>query len=216
MEDLKNDPEVDIYITRCNEHLKALGYTEHGFRHVGLVANIARNLLAHLGFEAREAELGAIAGYLHDIGNVVNRDHHGQTSASITWNLLRQRGMAPGEVATVIAAIGNHEEEYGQAVNATAAALILADKSDVHFTRVQNKDLSTFDIHDRVNYAVKHSFLRVEAAKKVILLELTVDTGFSPVMDYFEIFLTRMVMCRRAATFLDCRFELSINDVRLL
>ena len=210
-------PEVDVYISLGNDFLGTAGYTEHGTRHAALVSNIARNVLSRLGHSERKVELAAIAGYLHDIGNAVSRHMHGQTGAVMAWGVLRGLGMPADEIATVIGAIGNHDpEEVGTAVSEVAAALILADKSDVHRSRVRNPDATTFDLHDRVNHAVEHSFVRVDDKKKTITLELTIDTSMSPVMDYFEIFLTRMVMCRRAATMLGCNFELSINDVRLL
>ncbi|MBC7324222.1 MAG: HD domain-containing protein, partial [Moorella sp. (in: Bacteria)] len=177
---------------------------------------IGYNVLEHLGYDKRTAEMAAIAGYLHDIGNVISRQDHGQTGALLAYRILSRLGMSVDEVATIIGAIGNHEEAYGQAVNNVGAALILADKSDVHRSRVRNKDISTFDIHDRVNYAVEHSFLRVDAARKAITLELTIDLAISTPMEYFEIFLTRMMMCRRAAAFLGCQFGLVVNESRLL
>jgi metal-dependent HD superfamily phosphatase/phosphodiesterase len=207
---------VAVYIARSNEYLGAIGYTEHGQRHVNLVAQVAYNILTHLGHPRRTAELAAIAGYLHDIGNVVGRHNHGQAGALIAYQILGRLGMPPEEVAQVVGAVGNHEEEYGQAVNPVAAALILADKSDVHRSRVRNRDPATFDLHDRVNYAVERSFLRVDAERKRLTMELTIDTDISPVMDYFEIFLTRMLMCRRAAAFLGCAFGMEINGARFL
>ena len=217
LETVKKVPDIDVYVANANDYMGASGYTEHGLRHANLVASIARQVLARLGFSEREAELAAIAGYMHDIGNVAGRYMHGQTGAVMAWDLLRDLGMASDEVAKIIAAIGNHDpEDIGIAVNNVAAALILADKSDVHKSRVRNTDVATFDIHDRVNHAAQHSFLRVDDRKRTITLELAIDTSISPVMDYFEIFLTRMVMCRRAAGFLKCSFELKINEVRLL
>lgn len=216
LEMVKGDREVQVYLNKAHEHLGAIGYTEHGLRHAELVSRITHNILTHLEYPEREAELAAIAGFLHDIGNVVSRHNHGQTGAMIALQVLRRLGMPPEESAEILAAIGNHEEEYGQPVNVLSAALILADKSDVHRSRVRNEDLATFDIHDRVNYAAERSFVRVNGAQKTVTLELTIDTKISPVMDYFEIFLTRMVMCRRAATFLGCNFEISINETRLL
>ncbi|MDA8064213.1 MAG: HD domain-containing protein [Thermaerobacter sp.] len=216
LEDVKNNPEVELYIRKANEHMAALGYTEHGFRHAGLVSHIANNILARLERPQRLAELAAIAGYLHDIGNMLGRHEHGQASALLSWSILRGMGMEPEELAVVAAAVGNHEEEYGQPLSDVSAAVILADKSDVHASRVQNPKPAEFDIHDRVNFAVKHSFLRVDAPGERIVLELSVDTQISPVMDYFEIFLSRMVMCRRAAAFLNCKFHLQINEVSLL
>lgn len=216
LEIIKKDPEVEALIVKGNEHLGAMGFTDHSHRHLNLVARIGYNVLEHLGYDKRTAEMAAIAGYLHDIGNVVSRQDHGQTGALLAYRILSRLGMPVDEVATIIGAIGNHEEAYGQAVNNVGAALILADKSDVHRSRVRNKDISTFDIHDRVNYAVEHSFLRVDAARKAITLELTIDLAISTPMEYFEIFLTRMMMCRRAAAFLGCQFGLVVNESRLL
>jgi len=207
---------VETYLRLGNEHLGALGFTEHGFRHANLVASIARQIMQRLGFGERPSELAAIAGYLHDIGNVVSRQDHGQTGAIIAMRILEQLGMPYDEVATIAAAIGNHEEEYGEAVNPVAAALILADKSDVHRSRVRNLELATFDIHDRVNYAATHSFVRVDESERLVTLELTIDPTVSSIMDYFEIFLTRMVMCRRAAETLEATFSIIINDSKLL
>lgn len=170
-----------------------------------------------LGLKERDAELAAVAGYLHDIGNVVSRFMHGQTGAVMAWRILERLGMPADEIATVVSAIGNHDpEELGRPVNQVSAALILADKSDVHRSRVRVVDPTRFDIHDRVNYAVTRSFVNVNGRNKTITLELSVDTDISPVMDYFEIFLTRMIMCRRAAAFLEYQFELVINEARLL
>lgn len=216
LEGIKTNQIVETFINQGNVHLGTIGFTEHSFRHANLVSNIARNILNHLKYPERQCELAAIAGYLHDIGNVVSRPGHGQSGAMIALRVLSDMGMPAEEIAFVISAIGNHEEQYGQAVNTIAAALILADKSDVHRSRVRNANIAAFDIHDRVNYAVEHSFLRVDETKREINLELTIDTQISPVMDYFEIFLTRMIMCRRAAAFLGCRFALTINGIRLL
>lgn len=216
LEDIKGKPMVITFIEFGNKHLGAMGFTEHSFRHAGLVANISANILDRLGYPQRDCELVAIAGYLHDIGNVVSRYNHGQTGAWLAKEILSAEGMPWEEIAVIMAAIGNHEEEYGQPVNNIAAALIMADKSDVHRSRVRNQDVADFDIHDRVNYAAQHSFLRVDGGKKIITLELKIDTSISGVMEYFEIFLTRMVMCRRAADFLGTKFSLVINDSKLL
>ena len=213
---VKNYPLVKEFIEASNNYLGTMGYTEHGFRHASLVANIARNVLTYLHFTGTLPELAAIAAYLHDIGNVINRHDHGQSSALIAMHILEELNMTHEEIAIVASAIGNHEEEIGGPVNEVAAALILADKSDVHKTRVRNPQLITFDIHDRVNYAVDRSFLRVDANKKSITLELSIDTKISQVMEYFEIFLSRMILCRRAAKFLNCNFELLINEKKLL
>lgn len=213
--DLKADPIVQGYIQGGNRHLEAIGFTEHGLRHVGLVSHIASNILEKLRHPERECELAAIAGYLHDIGNAVNRVSHAQTGAVMAAHILERHGMDPEEIAIVIGAIGNHDETDGHPVNNVSAALILADKSDVHRSRVRNPDLSTFDIHDRVNYAVEHSFIRVYPQDR-IALEITINTELCPVMDYFEIFMARMLLCRKAANFLGTQFELKINDVKLL
>jgi len=216
VEQIKKLPMVKTFIEIGNQHLGSMGFTEHSFRHAGLVSNISSNILERLGYPKRDSELVAIAGYLHDIGNVITRYNHGQSGAYLALQVLQELKMPWEEIAVIIAAIGNHEEEYGQPVNNIAAALILADKSDVHRSRVRNPDVANFAIHDRVNYAAKHSFLRVEPGERVITLELEIDTGISGVMEYFEIFLTRMVMCRRAAAALDSSFSLVINGTRLL
>ncbi|MBO8128701.1 MAG: HD domain-containing protein [Peptococcaceae bacterium] len=216
LQDVKSNPIIDNFIRCGNQYLGVMGFTEHSYRHLNLVSSIARNVLERLGYPEREAELAAIAGYLHDIGNVVSRNDHGISGALIAFNVLSQLGMPPDEVAMVISAIANHEEQYGQPVNNVAAALILADKSDVHRSRVRNPDFATFDIHDRVNYAAEHSFLWVNDERRTITLELTIDIEICPVMEYFEIFLTRMTLCRRAANFLSSNFELVINGAKLL
>jgi len=195
--------------------MDALGYTEHGFRHAGIVADTAHSLLASLGIDSRSAELAAISGFMHDIGNAVNRLAHPDTSALLAFTLLNEMNMPTEEVAQVIAAIGNHEEELGNPVSAISAALILADKSDVHHSRVQNRNPITFDIHDRVNFSVQKSRLRVDSENKSINLELTTGEQSASVMEYFEIFLTRMLMCRRAADFFGYKFKLIINDVEM-
>lgn len=207
---------VRAFIESGNRNLGAMGYTEHSFRHADLVSSIAANVLERLGYPPRDCELVAIAGYLHDIGNAITRYNHGQSGAYLAMKILQDLEMPWEEIALIIGAIGNHEEEYGQPVNNIAAALILADKSDVHTSRVRNPDFSSFDIHDRVNFAVKHSFLRVDSSARTVTLELKIDTEISGVMEYFEIFLTRMVMCRRAAAALDSSFSLVINDTKLL
>jgi uncharacterized protein len=213
---VKKNALVNNFIEAANEYLGAVGYTEHGFRHVSLVASVAQNTLAQLKYPAPLPELAGIAGYLHDIGNVVNRQDHGQSAALISMRILKEMGATPEEIAIVISAIGNHEEEIGDPINPVAAALILADKSDVHKTRVRNPTMIAVDIHDRVNFAAERSFLNVDARKKAITLELTIDTKVSQVMEYFEIFMSRMIMCRRAAKLLNCNFELIINERKLL
>jgi metal-dependent HD superfamily phosphatase/phosphodiesterase len=214
-ESIREHPRVKVYVRKADEALAEIGYTEHGERHVGLVAHIAYNILRRLGHPEREAELAAIAGYLHDIGNAVNREHHAQTSAVMAMHLLGGMGMPDVEIVQVMGAIGNHHENDGDPVSAVAAAVILADKSDVHRTRVRNPDMIRFDIHDRVNYAVEKSFLNVDEAAKRITLELTVDTAISQVMEYFEIFMTRMVASRKAAKYLETSFGLTVNGNRL-
>ncbi|MCL2798743.1 MAG: HD domain-containing protein [Endomicrobia bacterium] len=216
LENVKSNPIVNTFIKAANEYLGTIGYTEHGLRHVGLVAAIAENVLLHLDYPKRLQDLAGIAGYLHDIGNVVNRQSHGQSAALIAMRILKDMGMTSDEIALIISAIGNHEEEIGDPVNPVAAALILADKSDVHKTRVRSPEVTADDIHDRVNLAAERSFLKVLKDKKIISLQLTIDTQKSKVMEYFEIFMSRMLMCRRAANFLGCNFELIINERKLL
>ncbi|HET9016626.1 MAG TPA: HD domain-containing protein [Thermomicrobiaceae bacterium] len=219
VEALAADPEVTAYIEAANANLGVLGFTEHGARHANLVARIARNVLRRLDYDLHLQELAAIAGYLHDTGNVISRYDHALSGALIAQQTLRRYGVAPADVALVMGAIGSHGDDaqrLGEAVSPVSAALILADKSDVHRSRVRNVDAATFDAHDRVNYASESSFLRVEPDERSISLELTIDTHISSVMDYFEIFLPRMLMCRRAAEFLGCRFHIDINGVELL
>lgn len=213
---LKRDPMVQAFIRRADAQLGVLGFTEHGQRHVSLVANISRNVLQRLGYPERTCELAAIAGYLHDIGNTVNRRDHATAGALMARDILLRHGMDPDEVAAVMGAIGNHEESTGDPVGEISAALNIADKSDVHRSRVRETNPTKFDIHDRVNYAATHSFLRVLPDKQRIILEITIDTTIASVMDYFEIFLSRMIMCRRAAEFLGCEFGLEINESMLL
>ncbi|MFP4200394.1 MAG: phosphohydrolase [Clostridia bacterium] len=216
LDDIREDEEINSYLLKGNEYLGELGYTDHGLRHARLVSDIATNVMIRLDSDPVEVEMAGIAGYLHDIGNLVNRRDHATASGLMVWQLLRDRDVHPEHVGIIAGAVGNHEEAYGKTVNPVSAALILADKSDVHRSRVRVKDPAKFDIHDRVNYAAKKSFLNVDADKRTITLQVQVDTQISPVMDYFEIFLTRMMMCRRAAEFLGQRFALHINDMHLL
>ena len=213
---LRRDAAINTYITRADESLSALGFTEHSFPHVCRVAELAGEILRTLGYDEHEIELARIAAYLHDIGNLVNRVDHSQSGAVMAFRILDHMDMDAADVATVVTAIGNHDEGTGVPVNATAAALILADKSDVRRNRVRNRDIATFDIHDRVNYSVEHSALRVLPEEKVALLELTVDTKFSSVMDFFEIFMKRMLLCRRAAERLGLRCQLEIKGQQLI
>lgn len=215
-EDLRKNAEINTYITRADESLSALGFTEHSFPHVCRVAEMAGETLGILGYGAHEIELAKIAAYLHDIGNLVNRVDHSQSGAVMAFRLLDHMDMDAADIATVVTAIGNHDEGTGVPVNAVAAALILADKSDVRRSRVRNRDAAAFDIHDRVNYSVERSALRVDLVEKTARLELTVDTDFGSVMDYFEIFMKRMVLCRRAAERLGLRFQLTINGQQLI
>jgi metal-dependent HD superfamily phosphatase/phosphodiesterase len=215
LKDVKAHPKVRRLIDGANEVMKAMGYTEHGHRHVGVVSSITRYILENLGTPAREIELGQIAAYLHDIGNVINRVNHPMTGANIAFTILNEMGMPPEEIAPVLGAIGNHEELAGLPVSNISAALIIADKSDVHFSRVQNPLLETFDIHDRVNYAVQKSRVEMSDDKKTIQLTLEIDVTYASVMEYFEIFLSRMVMCRKAADTLGYRFTLNVNGTEL-
>ncbi len=214
--DIKNNDEINIYLQKGNELLGVLGFTEHAFKHAAKTAQTAAEILLKLGYDEREAELARIAGYIHDIGNVVNRVEHAQTGAVLAFNILTRLGMEPEEISVIVAAIGNHDEGTGSAVSTISSALILADKTDVRRTRVRNSDFATFDIHDRVNYAVESSQLYVDREKKSVLLDLTIDTQICSVVDYFEIFMARMLMCRRAADFLKVKFELMINSAKLL
>ena len=216
LEDVKANETVNSFIQAANDYLGAIGYTEHGYRHVSLVSSVAESILASLDYPKRLQELAAIAGYVHDIGNVINRQDHGQSAALMAMHILKQMGCTPDEVSLIASAVGNHEEEIGDPVNPVAAALIIADKSDVHKTRVRNKNIIAADIHDRVNFAVDRSFLKVNKEKKIISLNLNIDTKVAQVIEYFEIFMSRMDMCRRAAKFLDCKFELIINERKLL
>ena len=208
--------QIRTYIIRADESLAALGFTEHSFAHVMHVAEKAGYLLGTLGFDERTIELAKIAGYLHDIGNLVNRKDHSQSGAVMAWSILNDMGCDAAEVSTIVTAIGNHDEGTGVPVNAVAAAPILADKADVRRTRVRNKDVTTFDIHDRVNYSVKESSLKINEEKTSVVLELTVDTQFGSVMDYFEIFMGRMLLCRKAAERLGLQFKLVINQQQLI
>lgn len=215
-EELKRDPAIRIYITRADDSLNALGYTEHSFAHVCKTAETAGGLLASLGFDEHTVELAKISGYLHDIGNLVNRSEHSQSGAIMAFRLLDQRGMDAEDIATVVSAIGNHDEGTGVPVNAVAAALILADKADVRRSRVRNFDDISIDIHDRVNYSVTSSELILNDTHTHLTLRLMVDTHYSSVMDYFEIFLERMLLCRKAADHLGLVFKLVINDQPLI
>ena len=215
-EDIQNNEEIKTYITCADESLKTLGFTEHSFAHVTRVSETAAYILQTLGYSEHEVELARIAGYLHDIGNLVNRIEHSQSGAVMAFRILENMNMSPRDVATIVTAIGNHDEGTGVPVNAVAAALILADKSDVRRTRVRNADISTFDIHDRVNYSVEKSILKINEEKTLIKLKLQIDPKISSVMNYFEIFMERMIMCRKAAETLGLQFKLIINEQQLM
>ena len=214
--DVKNNEEIKVYIKKADEAIGALGYTEHAFAHVTKTATVAGRLLRDLGHDERTAELGEIAGYLHDIGNVINRSGHSHSGAIMAFRILINMGMCPDEVGTIISAIGNHDEATGFPVNAVAAALILADKSDVRRSRVRTREEINFDIHDRVNYAVVEGALTLQLEERAVILNLRIDTEICAVMDYFEIFLERMLLCRRSAAFFELNFGLVINGLKLL
>ena len=215
-ETIRKCEDINVYISCADDSLRALGYTEHSFAHVGKVSENAEYILSTLGYDARTVELARIAGYLHDIGNLVNRVDHSQSGAVMAFRILDHLGMPAEEIATVVTAIGNHDEGTGVPVNPVAAALIIADKSDVRRSRVRNSDRSTFDIHDRVNYSVEESTLSISEDRSRVVLTLKIDSGISAVMDYFRIFIGRMEMSQRAASALGLEFSLVINCQKLL
>jgi len=215
-EDIIKNEDIKTYIVKADESLAALGFTEHSFAHVTYVAQKAEYILSELGFDERTIELAKIACYLHDIGNLVNRKGHSLSGATMAWSILNDMKCAPAELATIVTAIGNHDEGVGVPVNAVAAALILADKSDVRRTRVRNNDINKFDIHDRVNYSVEKSSLEINEDKTEVTLSLTIDTEYGTVMDYFEIFMERMLLCKKAAEKLALKFKLYINGQQLV
>jgi len=216
LEDVMKNEEVQAFINASQKQLEALGYTEHSNRHIGIVSKRTGEILQKLGFDERTIELGKIAGYLHDIGNCVNRVDHAHTGAILTYNILKEMGMPAEERTEIMMAIGNHDEKTGTAVSEISAALILADKSDVHRDRVVNTNMSTFDIHDRVNYAVTNANLELNEQERKVRLILTIDTQICPVLDYFQIFMDRTMMSKYAAKYLHVWFELIINDIKLL
>lgn len=211
-----NSEAIKTYISLADESLNMLGFTDHSFSHVFHVAEKAGYILETLGYDSRTVELAKIAGYLHDIGNLVNRKEHSQSGAIMAWSILNDMGCDPVELATIVTAIGNHDEGTGVPVNAVAAALILADKADVRRTRVRNKDVSAFDIHDRVNFSVKKTEMKINEDKTLVKLKLSIDTKYGSVMDYFEIFMERMILCRKAAERLGLQFKLFINEQQLI
>lgn len=213
---IKQNPDIMEYIRRADRALEAQGYTEHSFAHVEIVAQNASMILTELGYSERQAELAKVAGIMHDIGNVINRIDHAQSGAVMAFRLLDNLSMPADEICSIISAIGNHDESTAQPVDAISAALIIADKADVRRSRVRNHDFLTFDIHDRVNYAVEKSELYFSDSKKSIILDLTIDTEISPVIEYFEIFLNRMLLCKRACAFLGVKFKMIVNGSSLL
>ena len=216
LEEIKQNPEIDTYFRKTNKYLGELGVIKHDYGHANNVADNCYRILNELGYPQRESELASIAGYLHDIGNVINKYDHGRTGGVLVFSFLMKMGMPPEEIATVVSAIGNHEERTGSAVSNVGAAVLIADKADVHRSRVRKSDFATFTTRDRVNYAAEHSSLRIDHVLRKISMILTIDLQISSVMEYFEIFLTRMILCRRAADHLKCDFELYVNDARFL
>ena len=216
LKDVKENQELDALIRGSQKQLNAIGYTEHGHRHISIVSKRAGDILEKLGYPERIVELARIAGYMHDIGNCVNRVDHAHSGAIMAYNILKEMGMPVDERTEIMMAIGNHDENTGTAISDISAALILADKSDVHRDRVVNKNLSTFDIHDRVNYAVTNADLEIDEKERKIILNLKIDTQICPVLDYFEIFMQRTMMSKYAAKYLKVWFELVINGTKLL
>lgn len=215
-DEIKNNEAINTYIRKADQTLSELGFTEHNFAHVGIVAENASYIMETLGYSEREVELVKIAAYLHDIGNLVNRVDHSQSGAVMAFRILDNLHMPTEEICDIVAAIGNHDEGTGRPISPMAAALILADKSDVRRSRVRNNDPATFDIHDRVNYSVKKAELKINENHTLIKLKLSVDTRYGSVMDYFEIFMNRMVLCRKAAERLGLQFKLMINEQQLI
>ena len=216
LQDVIDNKEVDALIRGAQKQLDGLGYTEHSYRHISIVSERAADILKTFDYPERIVELGKIAGYLHDIGNCVNRVDHAHSGAIMAYNILKEMGMPEEERTEIMMAIGNHDEKTGTAVSDISAAIILADKSDVHRDRVVNTNISTFDIHDRVNYAVTKADLILDKKERTILLNLKIDNKICPVLDYFEIFMDRTMMSKYAAKYLKVWFELVINDIKLL
>ncbi len=216
LEQVKQNEEVQALIDAAQKQLDEIGYTEHSNRHINIVAQRCSDILEKLGYDEHIVELGKIAGYLHDIGNAINRNDHAHTGSILAYEILKDMGMSAKDRVQILTAIGNHDEATGTAVSNISAALILADKSDVHRSRVRNKNMSTFDIHDRVNYAVTDARLDVDAEKRKIILNLGIDTKICPVLDYFQIFMDRTMMSKYAAKYLNIWFELVINGTKLL
>lgn len=213
---IKQNPDIMTYIKRADQALEAIGYTEHSFAHVERVAQTASMILTELGYPERTVELAKIAGIMHDIGNVINRADHAQSGAVMAFRLLDNISMPADEICTIISAIGNHDEATANPIDAVSAAIIIADKTDVRRSRVRNNDLLTFDIHDRVNYAVESSNVRINSSRSSVILELSINTNISSVMEYFEIFLQRMILCKKASQYLGLKFEMIINGTEVL
>ncbi|MFA5658402.1 MAG: HD domain-containing protein [Oscillospiraceae bacterium] len=213
---IKENEEIKTYITMADKTLEALGYTEHSFAHVGIVAENSAMILKALGYPERDIELAKIAGYMHDIGNVINRVNHALSGAIMTFRLLDKINVPADEISQIISAIGHHDEGTAQPLSSLSAAIIIADKTDVRRSRVRNTDLITFDIHDRVNYAAEKSSLYFKDDNSVLVMDLTIDTDISSVMEYFEIFLERMLLCKKAAMYLGIKFEMLINGLSML
>ncbi|MBQ7881735.1 MAG: HD domain-containing protein [Treponema sp.] len=216
IEDIINNSEIKTYIQMADKALEALGYTEHSFAHVKIVSDTVGYILSTLGFDEHTVELGKIAGYLHDIGNIVNRINHSQSGAIISFKILDHLGMSAEDISQIVMAIGNHDEGTGTPISPIAAALILADKADVRRTRVRNQNDVTFDIHDRVNYSVKESCVKINTDHTIIKVKLSIDTHYCSVMDFFEIFMERMILCKKAAEKLGLKFKLIINEHQLI
>lgn len=216
LKEVIENEEVQAFVNASQKQLKEMGYTEHSNRHIGIVSRRTGEILQKLGYDERTVELGKIAGYLHDIGNCVNRVDHAHSGAILAYNILKEMGMPANERMEIVMAIGNHDEGTGTAVSAISAALILADKSDVHRDRVVNTNISTFDIHDKVNYAVTNAELKLNPESRKITLELNIDNEICPVLDYFQIFMDRTMMSKYAAKYLRIWFELIINGTKLL
>ena len=215
-EEIRQNEEIRTYMEKGNDNLGVMGFTEHAMAHAMRSAYTAADILKKLGHTEREIELAKIAGYMHDIGNCVNRTDHAHSGAIMAMGILRSLNMEPADIAVVIAAIGNHDEKTGTAVDAVSAALILADKCDVRRSRVRARTQADFDIHDRVNYAAENSVLHIDAQERTITLDITLDDAICSVLDYFEIFTQRMLMCRRAAEKLGCSFRLTANGSKVL
>lgn len=216
LEDVKNNEEVQELIASAQKQLNALGYTEHATRHISIVSNRASNILKVLGYPEERIELAKIAGYMHDIGNAINRVDHAHSGAMLAYQILKEMGMDVKSRTEIMMAIGNHDEQTGTAVSDISAALILADKSDVHRDRVVNTNISTFDKHDKVNYAVTNADFKIDKENRKVTLDLSIDTKICPVLDYFEIFMERTMMSKYAAKYLNIWFELIINGTKLL